>query len=415
VGRGFFPLDEELGLLPSALSPGLVESVVRLGTWLPFGPAAALLAHFTGTVVSPATVRRLTEGAGAAQVAVQTAAVEALERELPAAPEGPAVLLASVDGAMVPLRGAGNWAEVKTLALGVVQPAQRDARSGELRVRTEHLSYFSRRADHASFARLATAETHRRGMESAGVVCAVADGADWCQSFIDLHRPDAVRILDFPHAVGHLASAAQATFGIGSAATSAWLQAQAHTLKHGEPEGVLAALRALPCAAAADPHGARMARDGTLQYLERRRAQIRYAAFVAAGYPIGSGCVESANKLVVEARLKGSGMHWAPEQVDPLLALRTVACSDRWAQDWPHLATEWRARARRQRQHRTAAGVAAPRLAPQPAPRRARPPEPLRRLPASPTPTIVGGRPTAAHPWKRRMLSGGHHPPHAKS
>ena len=30
--------------------------------------------------------------------------------------------------------------------------------------------------------------------------------------------------------------------------------------------------------------------------------------YQAAGWPIGSGSVESANKLVVEARLKGAGM-----------------------------------------------------------------------------------------------------------
>jgi hypothetical protein len=28
--------------------------------------------------------------------------------------------------------------------------------------------------------------------------------------------------------------------------------------------------------------------------------------------------------VVVEDRLKGSGLHWAPRSVDPMLALRTV-------------------------------------------------------------------------------------------
>jgi hypothetical protein len=46
-----------------------------------------------------------------------------------------------------------------------------------------------------------------------------------------------------------------------------------------------------------------------LEYLEKRREQIRYAEFEAQGYPIGRGVVESANKLMVEARLKGAGMH----------------------------------------------------------------------------------------------------------
>jgi hypothetical protein len=47
----------------------------------------------------------------------------------------------------------------------------------------------------------------------------------------------------------------------------------------------------------------------SLAYLEKRREHIDYARFQALGYPIGSGSVESANKLVVEARLKGAGMY----------------------------------------------------------------------------------------------------------
>jgi hypothetical protein len=43
----------------------------------------------------------------------------------------------------------------------------------------------------------------------------------------------------------------------------------------------------------------------SLEYLEKRREQIKYAEFQGMGYPIGSGAVESANKL--GARLKGSG------------------------------------------------------------------------------------------------------------
>jgi hypothetical protein len=49
----------------------------------------------------------------------------------------------------------------------------------------------------------------------------------------------------------------------------------------------------------------------------------------------GSGSTESANKLVVDARLKSTDMHWA--HVDPLVALRTIACADRWAEAWPRI------------------------------------------------------------------------------
>lgn len=320
---------------------------------------------------------------------MQTADVERIEREAPVPPAGPPVQVLSTDGAMVPLL-AGEWGEVKTLVIGTLGPDP--AVPGE--VRATELSYFSRRAEVEVFTRLALVETHRRGVETAGLVALVADGSPWCQQVADLHRPDAVRVLDHGHAVGHLATAAQSCFGPGTVATSEWVATQAHALKHTDPAGVLAALRALPVAMAPDPAAAVAAREATLGYLEARRAQLRYAEFRARGLPIGSGVVESANKLVVEARLKGAGMHWAADHVDPMVALRTVVCADRWAEAWPQITRERRAQARRRPSRRRPPPGTVPPV-----------PPPVRPAP-SPSPSgrpklVVAGRPTAAHPWKR--------------
>src|SRR6266508_6526964 len=115
VGPVFFPLDEELELLPRPPSPRLQEDLVHLSTWMPFERAATELAYFTRVEVSDTSVRHHTEVAGAAYVAVQTAELDRLERERPAGPAGAEVLQVSADGAMVPLVGA-EWAEVKTVA-----------------------------------------------------------------------------------------------------------------------------------------------------------------------------------------------------------------------------------------------------------------------------------------------------------
>jgi hypothetical protein len=329
-------------------------------------------------------------------VAVETAAVVHIEQTLPEPPAGPAVQHLSVDGAMVPLVG-GTWAEVKTLALGTVTQAAATDATDAVVARTGDLSYFSRLADHATFGRLATVETQRRGTETAQTVVAIVDGADWCQGFIDLHRPDAVRILDFAHAVEHLGAVAQAVFGTGTAAASEWLGQQAHALRHGDEQQVVERLETL----AAGPQAAEVVTllTATHRYLSTRQAQLRYRAFAEAGYPIGSGCVESANKLVVEARLKGSGMHWAREHVNPMLALRALVCNRRWETDWPDLWRQWRgqpcARANQRRQARV---LVAPDQSPLPAP------PPAVGPPAEPAPprakTIVNGKPTADHPWR---------------
>jgi hypothetical protein len=80
----------------------------------------------------------------------------------------------------------------------------------------------------------------------------------------------------------------------------------------------------------------------SVAYLEKRRAMIEYARFQAQDYPIGSGSVKSANKVGVERRLKGAGMHWARSHVNPLVALRAMACSDRWQEAWPQIAQQVR-------------------------------------------------------------------------
>jgi hypothetical protein len=39
-------------------------------------------------------------------------------------------------------------------------------------------------------------------------------------------------------------------------------------------------------------------------------------------------------KNIVEARLKGPGMHWERKNVNPMLALRNAICNDRWREIW---------------------------------------------------------------------------------
>ena len=377
-------------MLPGHLTPWLAEGVALLGSDSPFAKTRQTLAHFTGTTIAVATARRLTEAAGAAWVQLDLAEVTRLEADPVAAAVPPVGAVAapvqqlSVDGVFAPLVG-GEWHEVKVLAVGAVTP---DGAGG---VQTTELSYCARLADHVRFGRETLAELHRRGTLGAPTVVAVADGADWIQGFWDLHVPGAVRVLDFAHAAGYLARAAQAAFGPGTAETGAWLDVWLHELKHGAPDRVLAALAALPAGAA---------RDEAMRYLGERRDQIRYAAFAAAGYPIGSGCVESAGKLLVQGRLCGAGMRWAERHVDALLGLRTVADPARWDEVWDRIAAHLRRQARQVRAGRRAARLAAapPPLAP-PSPAPAVDPPPTL---AAPRPKRVAhGRPTADHPWKR--------------
>ena len=104
-------------------------------------------------------------------------------------------------------------------------------------------------------------------------------------------------------------------------------------------------------------------------------------------------------------------MHWAPEHVDPLLALRTAVCADRWDEAWGQLSVQLRANAHtptraRQAERRQARAA---RAATEPA---ATPPPPLALLPPPPPPPAPHPpprgaqprRPAANHPWRRMSI-----------
>jgi len=293
---------------------------------MPFAKAAALLTSFTHTSTSEATAQRLTESVGLAYEAVQLAEVERIERDWPEVEQGPNKLILSLDGAFVPLVH-GEWTEVKTLVIGEV--AQGRLVDGKEVVSTHSHSYFSRAAEAEQFQRLTLGELYRRGVERAEQVASVSDGAEWIQGFIDFHAPSARRILDFPHAAQRICQIGEALLGAEHASLRAWQQRQLHDLKHHGIAGVLERLRSL----AAGHENLEVVVEN-LGYLEKRVAQMEYQAFVGEGWPIGSGLVESANKLVVEARLKGAGMHWARASVNPMLSLRNAVCNDRWDEAW---------------------------------------------------------------------------------
>ena len=326
---------------------------------MPFAKANATMAGLTGARVSRSTARRQTLAAGAALVEAETAAVEWILADAPS-PAAAAVAhqQLSIDGAMVPLQ-KGEWAEVKTMAIGTVGQGK------DGKPKATDLSYFSRLADNVTFTRLVTIETHRRGTELAQRVTAVTDGAEWIQECIDVHAPTATRIIDWAHSSGYVAAAARALFA-DEAAQASWRKTQLDALLHGQPESVIAELhRQLAAQAPGTPTADSV--STSLAYLARRLELIRYADFRARGLPIGSGIVESANKLVVEARLKGAGMRWGRANVNPMLALRNAVCSEgRWSETWTLLHSY---RCTRAREHSRSAHIQRHPEPPPPAPK----------------------------------------------
>ena len=326
MDKVFFPLDEELALLPGKLAPRQQEHLVHLACFMPFDKAAQMIEELLGVQTNEETVRQLTERVGNWMQAAQTAEIETDGK-----PESEEKLplhrcAFSADGAMISLVKK-QWVETRTVAIG--EPLEKLTADGEVEIHVGHLSYFSRLADASTFTDLAEVEMRRRKVREAKEVCAVMDGADWLQFFTDRHRPDAVRILDFPHAAEHVTNLLEALEQAGMHFPPQMLDRCLHLLKHRGPRPLLHMADRLESDLAQ-----RKGIQEHLDSLRKREALMHYPVFRQQGWPIGSGMVESANKNVVEARLKGPGMHWERGNVNPMLALRNAVCNDRWREMW---------------------------------------------------------------------------------
>jgi hypothetical protein len=330
VAADFFPLDEELELPTSGLTPHAHQGLVLLGTLAPFARAATYLDTLLHLRVSPSTARRLTEQAGACLEHWQDEHAGPLSEAVQPQDKGAERLVMATDGVLIPVV-PDEWAEVKMTTLAQVSQGQ----DGE--VHCAQLSYFARLADAETFADLASFEIRRRGVEHAAEVAAVSDGAEWIVGFVQGHRADAVRILDFAHAAEYLAAIGTLAQDAGVHLAPTWLEEQLHELKHEGPSGVLTEVHRLQALVPSQEMSEKVS------YLCKREGQMQYPHYQAAGWPIGSGIAESGNKLVIQARLKGAGMHWDRRRVNGMLALRTTLCSDRWTQDWPVVTADWHA------------------------------------------------------------------------
>ena len=149
---------------------------------MPFDKAASMVERLLGVQTNEETVRRLSERMGKWMEEAQTAERDVTEQGEKDQKDFLTRCAFSVDGAMIPLTKK-QWAETRTLAIG--EPTEKRNAERKREIHVGRLSYFSRLTDASTFMDLAEVEMRRRGVNEAEQVCAVTDGADWCQTFTD--------------------------------------------------------------------------------------------------------------------------------------------------------------------------------------------------------------------------------------
>lgn len=330
MGQRFFPLDRALGLLRGAYTPQVQEAITRLSSRMSYREAHQELELLWKVKVSKGSMRQVTMRHGRVADELIKEKVAHLEATAPAATAQPEQMVMCTDGAMVQST-SGEWREVKTVTFGEFR-AHWNAKQRKVVTKTENISYFSRVETAEDFSRSALVEWHRRGGENAHTVVAVQDGALWIQSFIDYHCPQAVRVIDFAHALEYVATVGRAIYGAETKAFQQWYARMSKQLGRQPPQCTVNELwmlyRQHP------DHTEGKAIELAIRYLEKRLLMIDYPHFRRRQIPIGSGNVESGHKVVMQQRMKQAGMRWAEENLNPMLALRVALCNQTWHMSW---------------------------------------------------------------------------------
>lgn len=340
-------------LAGSNTSARLRAACVWAGSGWPFATAARMLAELLGATVSAEQIRQLVLADGRQEALLQQAAAQAVvapsatdlraqhaaatvrtrhgSRPVPL-PAPPAQLLVGMDGGWVPSREQAGGMEGK---VGVVATERVPIGDGRHCLRPRrYVATFQPAAELGD--QLYAAADAVGGTRSPCQVV-LGDGAEWIKHQAARHFPEATPILDWPH-VWRVVERAIRTACPGAANRErrrALYQALGDDLWGGKVAAVTTALREL-----AGPDGATGALAEALTYLETQQDWLGdYAAWQAAGYPVGSGLVERAVAVVINWRMKDRGMRWTRAMADGLVALRVARINKDWEQAMAALPT----------------------------------------------------------------------------
>jgi len=327
-GHGEAPLDGQLGLNGTSFSPGVREAICLLDAEVAFERGSTMLERLSAIRLDKQEGRRLAEELGRELERETVAEVEATWRPGAPAPrettESARRLYLSPDGTTAPM--LAGWKEVKLGAVFTGSVPQRGEEPERLRTR-----YVGTVGDAEEVWRRMYVEALKLGLSEGTEVAVIADGASWIWRKAEETLPkERVEILDFYHATEKLWEVSRAAFGDENPRGKAWAERWSRKLYESDAGPVMAALRRLR---PRDPAAREVVRT-TLGYYRSHRRRMRYRAFRAKGYFIGSGVVESGCKHLVGARLKQAGMRWTPEGAQAILQLRLAMLNDRWDCRW---------------------------------------------------------------------------------
>jgi len=226
-----------------------------------------------------------------------------------------------------------GWHEVKTGCLYRDYPQH--GPNSEAHAIPESIRYVASRTDANAFGEAWFNLAHQSGIYRDGSqeqeVVVVADGAAWIWNLAQTYFPDAVEIIDYPHAVGHLWDIAKKAYGEqAETQVKRWVKATEDELYQGNITQVVARIRRLAIVNSSIAEDV----EREIGYFDKHAHRMQYQKFRDEGYHIGSGIIESACNHVVAQRCKQASMKWTQQGIDAVLFWRCLLKNRSWNRFW---------------------------------------------------------------------------------
>jgi hypothetical protein len=308
-----FPKIHPLSTAPGGfkISPYLQECLCLAGTKMAFEEASQEIKTLKGIDVNAKQIERLCHhyGESLAQVDWGQAYNEAVQLRLPLKDE---VTYAMMDGSMILTRQKSeSWKEVKLLRM--FQCCDRVEAISKGRNYIGRSAYVAHLGNHEGFFDKAI-----EVLPTKSPLVFVCDGAKWIWKWIEEYYPHSTQILDLYHCKEHLYAFANMYYAKDQHHAKQWVESCVDLLMAQKVKEFLESIAGLPCT---QKH-LEKEKQKLYNYLQNNETRINYGLFKKNGLLYGSGAIESANRDIIQKRMKLSGQRWTLSGAQQMLNLR---------------------------------------------------------------------------------------------
>jgi hypothetical protein len=338
-GKGLFPFDREAGLTARDLTPALERVGTLAGAVADsFEKGAELLEEMAGVRLSESTVERTTEDAGQRLVAAVVAGLTLgpkVDWPWHKDYDGKRCAYVELDATGVRQQGAGGGsAEGRMAYVGMVCNPPPEWLWPDEKPQPMQARYLSGLYSLEEFGPLLRTPAGCVGMDRAERWIGLSDGGNGLEDRLRENFPRVeLVILDFFHPAERLTGLARLLHPQDEGKAEAQAQQWRQLLKDEGGAVLGAVLREWDWPRRP---GLREAVDELIGYIDRHGHRMEYPEYLAHGWCIGSGAVESACKTVVGQRLKLAGMRWGEDGAHAICHLRALYRSEKgqWEAFW---------------------------------------------------------------------------------